>query len=233
MKIKKNVFYNFIVLRDDKSLKSFRIKKGYINVFLFLIGFLLIYSVVSPYFLWSLYKQKIMLIDKLKDCSVELNQSKFSLKRLENLKKILDKYDEEYLQKVISGVAENKEKKAIDLSKIFEILDLNIVKISNVQCFKNKNYFVLIFELNNLEAEKETKGEVFIDAITKDGVVFPLDVKDEDLKFLITRFKRVEANFRLPSYIPEESVFAFRLTVKDNNKKVIFRETYLLSSILI
>ncbi len=169
----------------------------------------------------------------MEECTFSLSQSQFELKRLNNVKKILDKYDENYLQEIIAGISENKEKKSIDLKSVFKIVDLNIVKIDNVQCLKRKDRYVLIFELNNLEAEKESRGEVFIDAITRSGEVYPLSIRDEDLKFVIIRFKRVEVSFPLPNYLKEEELFAFRLTVKDNNQKVVFCETYLLDSILI
>lgn len=233
MKVKKNVSYNIIVLRDDKSIRTFRLKKWHIKSVLTLLFVVLLYSFISPYFLLNISEKNEKNLKALEECTLSLSQSQFELKRLENVKKILDKYDENYLQEVISGIAENKEKKSIDLKSVFKIVDLNIVKIDNVQCLKRKDRYVLIFELNNLEAEKESRGEVFIDAITRSGEVYPLSIRDEDLKFVIIRFKRVEVSFPLPNYLKEEELFAFRLTVKDNNQKVVFCETYLLDSILI
>jgi hypothetical protein len=233
MKVKKNVSYNIIVLRDDKSIRTFRLKKWHIKSVLTLLFVVLLYSFISPYFLLNISEKNEKNLKALEECTLSLSQSQFELKRLENVKKILDKYDENYLQEVISGIAENKEKKSIDLKSVFKIVDLNIVKIDNVQCLKRKDRYVLIFELNNLEAEKESRGEVFVDAITRSGEVYPLSIRDEDLKFVIIRFKRVEVSFPLPNYLKEEELFAFRLTVKDNNQKVVFCETYLLDSILI
>ncbi|KUJ95245.1 MAG: Uncharacterized protein XD41_1738 [Desulfonauticus sp. 38_4375] len=233
MKLKKNISYNIIVLRDDKSITTFRVKKWHINSVVTVLVIVFLYFFISPYFLLNISEKNKKNLKALEECTFSLSQSQFELKRLNNVKKILDKYDENYLQEIIAGISENKEKKSIDLKNVFEMIDLNIVKIDNVQCIKRKGNYVLIFELNNLEAEKESRGEVLIDAISRNGEVYSLSIRDEDLKFVIVRFKRVEVSFSLPAYLKEEDLFAFRLTVREENQKVVFRETYLLDSILI
>ncbi|WP_456324646.1 hypothetical protein [Desulfonauticus submarinus] len=229
----KQIYYNIIVLRDDTSLKTFRIKRWVVKFLPILLVFILLYCGISTFFLFKLNKENKKNYALLEEKENELKEIKFELSRLNNVKQLLEKYDETYIKDLVSGIAQNKNKPGLDLEELFGKKNLNLVKISNVQCIRDNKYFLMRFDLNNLEANKESRGRVFITVITRDGKSYDLNLTNEDLKFTISRFKAVQIRFKVPEYIGMNNVFAFKLTVKNNQGKVVFRETYPLDNILL
>ncbi|MDQ7032107.1 MAG: hypothetical protein Q9M37_05255 [Desulfonauticus sp.] len=228
---KNDLYYNIIILKDDSPVKTFRLKVKIIKFIPILIIALFTYAVLGTIYFYKSSQKYHSCLKLLAQKEKDLNKLRFELSRLKNVKKFLDKYDEDYLNKLIAGSGQNLNQNKIDLNQIFAKKNLNFVKINNIQWLKDDNFFVLRFELNNLEPTKEIKGKVEISLITRDGSCYPLNIQNKNLKFSITRFKVVQIRFKLPRYIKEKDVFGIRLTVKDKQEQVVFCETYPLVNI--
>jgi hypothetical protein len=75
-------------------------------------------------------------------------------------------------------------------------------------------------------------GIVDVGLVSREGEFFAVDARDDDLSFTIQRFKHISTTFPLPEPLTREDVFGVRLIIRNDEDKVIYRETYPLHRIL-
>ncbi|WP_457570538.1 hypothetical protein [Desulfovulcanus sp.] len=229
--------YNVIFMRDDASVKRWRISSWSIKLFVYLLISLVIISILSTYLAINFFQEKEGLRLSLMQTTKLLNDTKFKLKRLENVQKILDSYNGEQLEGLLVKHKLNTSGTnlagAIDLNEVFQSVDLHMVKIENVQARYFKDKMQVQFELNNLTSGRTIKGEVNLYLIGRDGMEVDLSVESQKHYFEINRFKRIKATFVPPEFLPRPEIFAIRIKIVNQKGKTIFCETYPLSHILV
>jgi len=228
------VKYNVIFMRDDAPVKRWRISSWCIKLFIFIQIVLVVISILGTYMAVKFFQEKEKLHLSLMQTSKLLNDTKFKLKRLENVQKILDSYNSEQLQTLLVNQKFNTPSMPpIDLNEIFQSVDLHLVGIENIQARYFKNKMQVQFEVNNLTSSRTVKGRVDLCLIGRDGLEVDININDKNLHFEINRFKRIKATFILPKSLPRSEIFALRLKITDKTGKLIFCETYPLAHILV
>ena len=229
--------YNVIFMRDDAPVKRFRISAWRIKLFVYLLIFFIITSILSTYVAVKFFQENTNLRLSLKKTSKLLNDTNFKLKRLENVQKILDSYNAEELEALLVkhklNASGTRHVGAIDLKAIFQSVDLHMVKIENVQAKYFKDKMQIQFELNNLTSGRTLKGDVNLFLIGRDGTEVELNITPQTQHFEINHFKRIEATFVPPDFLPRPKIFGIRIKIIDQEGKIIFCETYPLSHILV
>ena len=229
--------YNVIFMRDDASVKRWRISSWCIKLFISLLIFLVIISILSTYLAINFFQEKKSLRLSLMQTTKLLNDTRFKLERLENVQKILDSYNSEQLEALLVkhklNASGTRLAGAIDLKEIFQSVDLHMLKIENVQARYFKDKMQIQFELNNLTSGRTLKGDVNLYLIGRDGTEVELNIEPQTQHFEINHFKRIKATFVPPDFLPRTEIFGIRIKIIDQEGKIIFCETYPLSHILI
>ena len=229
--------YNVIFMRDDAPVKRFRISAWRIKLFVYLLIFFIITSILSTYVAVKFFQENTNLRLSLKKTSKLLNDTNFKLKRLENVQKILDSYNAEELEALLvkhkPGASDTRPAGAVDLKEIFKSTDLHLVKVENIQAKFFKDKMQLQFELNNLLSERTLKADVNIYLIGRDGMEVEMNQEPQKHHFEINHFKRIKTTFDLPEFMPSSEIFGIRIKIFDQKRKTIFSETYPLSHILV
>ncbi|MFP4454733.1 MAG: hypothetical protein ACLFN6_02805 [Desulfonatronovibrio sp.] len=158
------------------------------------------------------------------------------LKRLRNVEQTFESYNEEELRSFLS--AQRREEidlpdNEVELDDIFSPVDQNIVGVANVQASLTQDKMRVQLEVNNMEGEGTVSGRIYLFLIQNDGTMIELDLEDDDLYYSIARFKRVDITFDLPGGVDQESLFALRVSARDDNQELIYSQTYPLSKILL
>ena len=229
--------YNVIFMRDDASVKRWRITSWCIKLVIYFLIFLVIISLLSTYLAINCFQEKRALRLSLTQTTKLLNEARFKLKRLENVQKILDSNKNKQLEALLVkhklNASGTRLAGAIDLKEIFQSVDLHMVKIENVQAKYFKDKMQIQFELNNLTSGRTLKGDVNLFLIGRDGTEVELNITPQTQHFEINHFKRIEATFVPPDFLPRPKIFGIRIKIIDQEGKIIFCETYPLSHILV
>lgn len=226
--------YNIILMRDDTSVKRFRLRPFWLKFFI--IGFIFLFcsTIASGYIAYVLYEEKKAISRSHKNNEEMLSEARRELQRLQNVEKILKNYNEIDQSSLLAGSRQKEETKSVvDLSGMFGLVDTGIVGISNVQARFIRDKMRVQFEINNLQSEGTVSGRVFLSLIRQDGLEVDLGLEDGDLDFAIARFKNVDVNFDFPETVNEDSLFALRVVARDSNGNEVYAETFPLSHIII
>ncbi len=236
MKRSKANKYNVILMRDDTSVKNFRLSPFWIKFLLLFFVFLLVTSGAGLYYSYIFFMEKKVIAQLYEDRMETFEEMQRELKRLRNVEQTFESYNEEELRSFLS--AQRREEidlpdNEVELDDIFSPVDQNIVGVANVQASLTQDKMRVQLEVNNMEGEGTVSGRIYLFLIKNDGTLIELDLEDNDLYYSIARFKRVDTTFDLPGGVDQESLFALRVSARDDNQELIYSQTYPLSKILL
>lgn len=236
MKSNKANKYNVILMRDDTSVKNFRLSPFWIKFLLLFFVFLLVTSGAGLYYSYIFFMEKKVIAQLYEDRMETFEEMQRELKRLRNVEQTFESYNEEELRSFLS--AQRREEidlpdNEVELDDIFSPVDQNIVGVANVQASLTQDKMRVQLEVNNMEGEGTVSGRIYLFLIQNDGTMIELDLEDDDLYYSIARFKRVDTTFDLPGGVDQESLFALRVSARDDNQELIYSQTYPLSKILL
>jgi len=223
--------YSVLFMRDDRDVTRYRVSPFWLKIFIFIQVFLLLCAVGGIYMGVRGFKINADLHSDNKGLEQRLVDAEVRLERLGNMEKILQSYDPNELQSLLSAATteveqHDQERVEVDLNKIFTRFDSRQVGVENLQAKITKNKLSLSFELNNLQASKSMAGQVDFSFVKKDGTSVPAKTNKRDLVFQIQRFKRIQTTFLLPDGLDKKDVFGLRMEIKGKDGDVIFAETY-------
>lgn len=229
--------YNVLLMRDDTNVRRYRLSPFWIRLALYSVIVLLLVAAGGGYAGFTYWKENRVLVKENRDISRELMDVRMELERLENIDQILKSNDPEELQSLIGSVSaeiENQEPAAppLNLNSMFEFVDLQQVRVDDLQAKFVNNGMRVSFHLNNLIAEGTLSGQADIKLLASDGSIVDVSTNDAQLTFQIQRFKRITTNFPLPEKYGKNSLFALRLVIKNEQDQIIFSETFPLAHIL-
>jgi hypothetical protein len=227
--------YNVLFMRDDQRVKRFRFKLGWIKFFILFQILLLILAVGGGYFSVVFFLENRDLDARLASLQQDLAETRSELKRLENVREILDSFDEKEISTALQarGNSTAPGSAGFNLEDIFSRVDKHVVAVDHIQARVDDSGIRLRFELNNLLDDRKVVGWVKISLVGRDGTVVDLDVQDDDLNFEINHFKKVRTSFDFHELVQRDELFAIRLTITNKNKQVIYSETFPLSDIIV
>ncbi len=228
--------YNVILMRDDTSVKNFRLSPAWIKFLLLFFLVLLVTSVSGLYYSVVLKQEKIEIARLYEIKKESLDQVQRELGRLQNIEKMFKSYNEQEIRSLIRAQEQEEPAQAgpvVDLVDIFNPVDMHIVGISNVQARFINSAMRVQLEVNNMEGEGTVSGRVFLFLIKVDGVTVDLDLEDRELYYSIARFKKIDTTFDLPDGLTQDDIFALRIKAEDDEGEVLFSTTYPISNIII
>lgn len=232
--------YNVLMMRDNSPVKRFRMSPVWLKLGLYFLILLMAAAGAGGYFGFTFWKQNVLLRDTVSGMERELREARIELERLQNIENILKSNDPEELQALFGNVVTHPTEKTVpsppapkvNLTKVFRRVDLQQVKVDNLQAkYKGKKVHVT-FNLNNLQTEETVSGRAEMQIVTNSGANRALKLDRNDLVFQIQRFKQISTMFTLPSSTPKRDVFGIRLVIRNPTGQVIFSETYPLAYIM-
>ncbi|MBU1003454.1 MAG: hypothetical protein KKE73_13150 [Proteobacteria bacterium] len=232
--------YNVLMMRDNSPVKRFRMSPAWLKLALYVIILLVAVACLGGYFGMSYWRQSGGLAEELANTQRELREARIELERLQNIDKILKSNDPEELQALFGNVIADpgaakpmaKPVPKVNLTSVFKRVDLQQVKVDNLQIKPSGANYRLTFNLNNLQTEETISGRADMELVSNEGQDWPLALNLNDMVFQIQRFKQISTTFNLPSKVILSDVFGLRLIIKDPSGKVIFSETYPLSYVM-
>lgn len=120
---------------------------------------------------------------------------------------------------------EREKPAGFDLADIMGRIDIGQVGVENFRARVDAKGVSYGFDLSNLMPQS-LAGNGQLQAVSRDGNVFPVQTGKDDLAFSIQRFKQVSASAPLPQGLEPGAVFGFRLALTNASGKTIFSETY-------
>ncbi|MFP4168848.1 MAG: hypothetical protein ACLFSY_08405 [Desulfonatronovibrionaceae bacterium] len=227
--------YNVLFMRDDRGVKRFRLSLSWIKFFVFSQVLLLILAASGGYFSVSFFRDNQELSARLAVLQTELTETRSELRRLENVRQILNSFDEKEVSTALQARSNDTDSgpSNLNLEEIFQHQDKQVVAVDHIQARVGDSKIRLRFELNNLLDDRKVSGWVKISLVARDGTVVDLDVQDPDLNFEINHFKKVHTSFGFHELVPRDKLFAIRLTITNEKKQVIYSETFPLSDIIV
>lgn len=228
--------YNVILMRDDTSVRNFRLSPFWIKFLVVFLVFLMITSVTGLYYSYVFFEEKKEIAYLYENRMETFEEMQRELKRLRNVERTFESYNEEELRSFLSAQRREEDSSSVnevELDDIFTPVDQNIVGVTNVQASFVHDKMQVQLEVNNLEGEGTVSGRIYLFLIQNDGTLIELDLDDNELYYSIARFKRVNTTFDLPGGVEQGSLFALRITARDETQEMIFSETYPLVRILL
>lgn len=224
--------YSVLFMRDDRDVTRYRINPFWLKMFVFSQVFLLLCAAGGITMGIRGFAINADLQSEKKGLEQRLVDAEVRLERLGNMEKILESYDPNELQSLLTAATSEVEKledpKAdVDLNKVFTRTDTRLVGVENMQAKIAGSKINVSFELNNLQPSKETvTGQAKFLLIKKDGSALEVSTNKSDLAFQIQRFKRIRTSFVLPDGMKTKDIFGLRLEIRGKDGSVIYAETY-------
>ncbi|WP_027178917.1 hypothetical protein [Maridesulfovibrio bastinii] len=227
--------YNVLFMRDDDTVKRYRLSPVLLKFFLW---FLIVMIACAGGGAWAGYtfwkSNKELKKDKI-TLRQELNKSAVQLERLQNVNKILDSYDPNELQSLLTAVPlEEKKvepKSRLNLSKLLNYKNLMRAGVENIKLRKSGNGLALSLDLNNLQTSSSLNGLIGLELVLNDGEVAKVKSNHDDLSFQIQRFKVVRTRFPFPGDVDLKDIYGLRLKINTSDHELIFSEVYPISGI--
>lgn len=229
--------YNVLLMRDDTNVKRYRLSSFWIRLVIYSGILLIIIAAAGGYAGFRFWNENRTLVNENRDLSRDLMEARLELERLENIDQILKSNDPEDLQSLIGSVTaeiESGESQTppVNLNDIFEYVDLQQVRVDDLQAKFTNNGMRVSFHLNNLLQEGTLSGQADLQLLATDGSVVEVKLNKSQLSFQIQHFKRITTNFALPEKYGKNNLFALRLMIKNEQDQIIFSETFPLAHIL-
>ncbi|UZP67176.1 hypothetical protein N1030_16500 [Desulfovibrio mangrovi] len=230
-----NEKYSVLFMRDDTKVHRFRISPMWLKLLIWLQLILVITASLGFYAGYNYWKQNAALQSERIDLQRELRATQVQLERLENIEQILQSNDPEELQALFGTMSiedSSKEKPSVDLSALLATEDVQLVSVENVMLKPADDATIRVsFDINNLDASKTIDGIAVLSLIGRDGQIFPINADSKDLKFTISRFKKVVASFSPPETMALKDMYALRIAISAENKTVL-KDLFPIESIL-
>lgn len=227
--------YSVLFMRDDTKVHRFRISPFWLKCLIWLQAILLLVSSLGFYAGYSFWHRNSILKAERLDIQRELRETQVHLERLENVEQILQSNDPEELQALFGTMSiedSSKEKPTVDLSALLSTEDSQLVSIENVMLKPADDSTTrLSFDLNNLDTAKTVDGKATLNLVGRDGQITPINADDKDLKFSISRFKKIVTSFSLPETQTLKDMYALRIDITVDGKTVL-KDLFPIESIL-
>ncbi len=227
--------YSVLFMRDDTKVHRFRISPFWLRFLIWLQGVLILVASLgfyAGYTYWS--RNSEMQADRI-TLQRELRETQVHLERLENIEQILQSNDPEELQALFGTMSiedSSKEKPSVDLSSLLATEDVQLVSIENVMLKPADSSSIrLSFDLNNLDSAKTVDGLASLTLVGRDGQSISIAADVKDMKFSISRFKKVVTTFSLPETTALKDIYALRIDITAEGKTVL-RDLFPVESIL-
>lgn len=222
-------------MRDDTSVRTFRLSPFSIKFFIILFLLLLGTSAGGVYYSYLFYQENQNTLQLYHSSLEMLEDARKELKRLKNMEEMMLSFEQQNQESLMAAYEqkEEPESSAVDLTDIFDLVDKNVVSISNVQISFRHEKMRVRLEINNMLSEGAVSGRIYLFLIRNDGVGVDLNLKDEDLTFAINRFKNIDVTFDIPEIMDKENIFALRVKVDDDEGKILYNKTYPLTHVAI
>jgi hypothetical protein len=229
--------YNVLLMRDDTNVRRYRLNSFWIRLGIYFLVLLVFVAAAGGYAGYTYWSENRELVQENREISRELMEVRMELERLENIEQILQSNDPEELQSLIGSVTAEIESSEtappmVNLNDVFEYVDLQQVRVDDLQAKFNGSRMRVSFHLNNLIQDGTLSGQADIELLASDGSVVDVKVNKSQLSFQIQHFKRINTSFTLPDKYGKNSLFALRLVIKNDQDQTIFSETFPLAHIL-
>ncbi|EFI33975.1 hypothetical protein Dthio_PD1314 [Desulfonatronospira thiodismutans ASO3-1] len=224
--------YSVILMRDDTSVRKFRIRPFWIKFFIALFFLAVTAAALGGYFTITFYQEKRHVREDLQVVSKNLEQTAEELEKKRNIQKIFETYESQDLHSFLT-VNDTRRNivPPVDLVEVFEYKDRGIVGVDNVQAGFNGDRMRVRLDVNNMAEGETISGRIFLHLVRRDGQQVDLDLDHDDLDYAISRFKNVDVTFELPEELSPESIFALRVKARDDDRRLLYSETFPLSQI--
>lgn len=234
---KKKSSYDLLLISEHAPVRRIRLHRFWVRLLVLLLLAMTAGIAGAGYVAVHSLNAMQALKERNVDLEQRLDQSRVRLDRLQNVEKMLDSYDPGVVGPLVKQPAAplmqaDQEAPTIDLTAIFQDLDLARISIKNMQAGMEEHHVELSFEINNLEENETAKGAFSYAVITRDGRVIEV-VNQGGEGFQIKYFKRIKTKLILPEGIDSGQLFGVQLTVNDTTGATLFRETYPLTRILV
>ncbi|MFV0348244.1 MAG: hypothetical protein ACK5JO_06615 [Halodesulfovibrio sp.] len=230
-----NEKYSVLFMRDDTKVHRFRISPMWLKLLIWMQLILVVTASLGIYAGYTYWDQNAALQSERADLQRELRATQVQLERLENIEQILQSNDPEELQALFGTMSiedSSKEKPTVDLSALLATEDVQLVSVENVMLKPADDGTIrLSFDINNLDSAKTIDGITNLSIVGRDGQVFPINADSKDLKFTISRFKKVVTSFSLPETTTLKDLYALRIAINADNKTVL-KDLFPIESIL-
>lgn len=227
--------YNVLFMRDDDNVKRYRLSPLWLKFFFWLLIIMIVCAGIGAWSGYTFWKaNKSLKQDKI-ELQQNLNKASVQLERLQNVNKILDSYDPNELQTILTSVPVEEKKaepvKTLNLSKLLVYKNLMRAGVENIKLRKSGNGLALSFDLNNLQTSSSLSGVIGVELVMNDGEVAEVRANHDDLSFQIQRFKVVRTRFPFPDGVDLNNIYGIRLEINTSENEMIFSEVYPLSGI--
>lgn len=238
--MKSNRYY-VIFMRDDTSVRSFRLSPLWIKLLFIFFLLLIIISMTGTYYSVVFFQEKKQAASLYQLKVESFEQMKKGLERLQNVEIILENYNEFELRSFLMNQQQQRREQVteipatdVDLRLILDPVDMDIVGVSNVRVsFVHKSRMRVQMEVNNMQGKGNVSGAVSLCLIMNNGEIMDLDLEGSDLRYSIARFRTMDNTFDLPGSLGKESIFALQVTAKNDENNTVYSRAFPISSILI
>lgn len=227
--------YNIIFMRDDRPVRRLRFKPFWLKAFVYLQVILLAIAALGGYAGYNFWQENKALKKSNAELNTELQRNQVELKRLQNMKKTLESYEQEDPKSLLASLESDinaDHSMSVNLKDLFKYVDMGRIGVDNMQSRFVGERLELQFEINNLVGDTALSGMIRSSLITNQGNVIELDLEDSDLDFKIQNFKRIKTSLPISGELGKEDIFGIRIIIKNDQDTTIFRETYPLSHIM-
>ncbi|HAS88847.1 MAG TPA: hypothetical protein DCS48_06020 [Desulfovibrio sp.] len=231
-----NTKYNVLFMRDDDTVKRYRLSPFWLKVLFWIVFMLAVSAAAGTWAGYTFWAENAQLKQDKIELQKNLNDASVQLERLENVNKILDSYDPNELQSLLTAVPVEEKKiesgPVVDLNKLLFYKNLMRAGVENVKLRKSGGSLALSFDLNNLQTSSALSGLAKVELIKNNGKGVQVKANPNDMSFHIQRFKVVRTRFGLPSGSNLKDVYGIRLMITTKKGELIFSEVYPLSRVL-
>lgn len=231
-----NTKYNVLFMRDDDTVKRYRLSPFWLKVLFWIVFMLAVSAAAGTWAGYTFWAENAQLKQDKIELQKNLNDASVQLERLENVNKILDSYDPNELQSLLTAVPVEEKKiesgPVVDLNKLLFYKNLMRAGVENVKLRKSGGSLALSFDLNNLQTSSALSGLAKVELIKNNGKGVQIKANPNDMSFHIQRFKVVRTRFGLPSGSNLKDVYGIRLMITTKKGELIFSEVYPLSRVL-
>lgn len=228
---------NILLMRDNANVRRYRLSPFWIRLVVYLAVFLVLLAAGGGYAGFRYWKENRGLVKENRKLRRDIMEARMELERLENIDKIIKSNDPEELQSLIGSVSAKMQNKTpaqppLNLNNIFEYVDLDQVRVDDLQAKFNGNSLRVSFHLNNMLAEGALVGRADIRLLASDGTILDVRANKSEMAFNIQRFKRISTSIPLPKKYSRDTLFALKLEIRNDQDQIIYSETFPLAHIL-
>ncbi len=217
---KKSNFYSVLVMRDDDDVKRFRMSAFWLKLLLYFFLLLLLVAAGASYGLHYYYNRYQAAAGERNRLTQEIAGYKIQAERLVNLEEWLRQTDPSRLSAVSETVGEVAAPASAPAAPAEDpvpepapLPQPGLKLIEPKITLTGNNRIRLQLELTNTDSNGGLTGKINLQVATADGIFPVTNVAQGDLRFQISRMKRVRTVFGLPEGVSGPSVTEVRVEV--------------------